>query len=225
MATFDTAILTRAGGMRSLGLESHDDFTPKTICVARKGTFVQYVSILVFALFCVNVLGASFSAAEEPNLFIRGGSIGIEPDAPQSKPCPKGGFTYRPIRCWPGEKFIFLPRSKGLRKFGYQSFKGGRGQYGQPTYEEAVGRIGTVLDVTKRFIGSMRAGWQVTIRMDDNGQDYTGTVFSVSNEPDDASVLAIAPLLDLQAARNKWLDKILWLKLPNLSTYNEATDF
>ncbi|MCY4614601.1 MAG: hypothetical protein OXB94_13415 [Nitrospira sp.] len=61
--------------------------------------------------------------------------------------------------------------------------------------------------------------------MDDNGQDYTGTVFSVSNEPDDASVLAIAPLLDLQAARNKWLDKILWLKLPNLSTYNEATDF
>jgi len=169
-----------------------------------------------------------FSAAEEPNPFIRGGSIGIEPDAPQpdeSKPCPKSGFTFRPITCWPGEKFIFLPRSKGLRKFGYQSFKGGRGQYGQPTYEEAVGRIGTVLDVTKRFIGSMRAGWQVTIRMDDNGQDYTGTVFSVSNEPDDASVLAIAPLLDLQAARNKWLDKILWLKLPNLSTYNEATDF
>ena len=52
------------------------------------------------------------------------------------------------------------------------SFKGGRGEFGHPTYKEAVGRIGTLLDVTKKFIGSMRAGWQVTIRMDDNGQDY-----------------------------------------------------
>ena len=116
----------------------------------------------------------------------------------------------------------FFPKSKSLQSYGYMSFKGGRGEFGHPTYKEAVGRIGTLLDVTKKFIGSMRAGWQVTIRMDDNGQDYTGDVFSVSNEPDDASVRGIAPLLDLQAARNKWLGKTLWLKLPNLSTYDSA---
>lgn len=121
-----------------------------------------------------------------------------------------------------------MPRLKSLQRFGYQSFKGGKGEFGHPTYEEAMGRVGTVLEVTKRFIGSMRSGWNVTIQMDDNGQHYTGEARSEDpkdpKDPDGATLDGIMPLLDLQAARNKYLGKHLWLKHPDLLTYNEATD-
>lgn len=214
--------------MKTFGSECHDDPALNTFCVVRKGPSLKCISIFGFVLFCANVLGISFSMAKEPNPFIRDGSIGIVPDESkpdESKRCAKSGFTYRPITCWPGEKFLFLPQFKRDQKYGYQSFYdgGGRGKHGQPTYEEAVGRIGTVLDVTKRFMGDMRSGWQVTIRMDDNGQEYTA--HASMDDPDAATIHAIAPLLDLQAARNKWLGKTLWLKRPNLLyTYDEATD-
>lgn len=177
--------------------------------------------IVVCALFYASVMGISSSMAEEPNPYIRGGSIGVDPDNSPDCPKKKDGFTYRPITCWPGEKFIFLPQSKRLQRYGYQSFEGGKGEFGHPTYEEAMGRVGTVLEVTKRFIGSMRSGWKVTIQMDDNGQHYTGR--ALFDDPDDATLDDIVPLLDLRAARNKYLGKHLWLKSPDLDTYNEAT--
>ena len=155
--------------------------------------------------------------AEEPNPFIRGGSIGVESN--KDKSCPKkDGFRYRPIKCWQGEKFIFLPRSKSSQKFEYQGFEcivGGE-KYYDDTYDKLVGRIGTVLDVT-----SERVGWKVTIRMDDNGHC---TPSASGDDPEYATIKDIAPLLDLQVARDKWLGKTLWLKSPYLSTYDEATD-
>ncbi len=173
----------------------------------------QVVRLLTFL--CITVSPIKPVLGQEQNPFIRSGSVGTSSRTPQS--CPKDGLSYRPITCWPGEKFIFLPKTKSLQRFGYQSVKGGQGEFGHPTYEEAAGRIGTVIEVQKKWIG-----WDVKIRMDDNGQEYVAS--ASFDDPDDASVNNLAPLLDLQAARAKWRSKTLWLKTARLGSYDEAAD-
>jgi hypothetical protein len=58
--------------------------------------------------------------------------------------------------------------------------------------------------------------------MDDNGQEYVAS--ASFDDPDDASVNNLAPLLDLQAARAKWRSKTLWLKTARLGSYDEVAD-
>jgi hypothetical protein len=170
------------------------------------------VSALSFVLLLALHIPATANEKQAP--FVRKGSIGT----PQ---CAKDGFVYRPITCWEGEKFIFQPMPKSLRHYGYQSaFRGKSASLSAqdvPTYNEAVGRIGTVVEVRKLLIG-----WHVELQMDDNGQAYTALAFK--DDANEASVDDLAPVLDLQAARGKWLGKTLWIKSSTLLTYDEAAD-
>lgn len=104
-----------------------------------------------------------------------------------------GPTEYRPIEEWVGEKFIFIPSDS---KYGYQLFTGGIGKYGSPTSEECSGRIGTIISVSHDFYN------RIKIKMDDNGQIYTGQ----GHEEIDG----IAPLLDIDYARKSYTGKTLW---------------
>ncbi len=145
------------------------------------------------------------------NPYIREGSIGTQKSEKDTSE--REAFTFLPIESWVGEKFIFLPRRKGLQKYGYRSFKGGGGKYGCPTYEECVGRIGTVVEV----FGTGDILDVILIKMTDNNQVYSGEA-TLGSIPD------IMPIADLDSARARWLGKTLWYKTFHLSTYNEESD-
>lgn len=157
------------------------------------------IIILVFFFFHAN-----FVFAENP--YIREGSIGKQKD--QADAAPKGDFQFRPVEKWVGEKFIFLARPKSLQEYGYQGFGGGTGRYGQPTYEECVGRIGTIIKASDK---------EITIKMDDNGQIYTARVLI-------DSVDDIAPLADIDKARVKYLGRTLWRIRGSILTYNHKKE-
>lgn len=125
-----------------------------------------------------------------------------------------GQFPYVPIADWKGQKMQFLEGSASLQRFGYQGFKGGQGEFGHPTYAEAVGRIGTVVDVA--YDGVVL--YTISLRMDDNGQVYEASVAEF------LSVDSIAPLADIEQARALWKDKTLWTSRRDLATYDPRTE-
>src|ERR1035437_8342080 len=53
----------------------------------------------------------------------------------------KQGLRFRPMTSWVGERFIFLPTSKLLQTYGYQSFGLG------VSYSDHVGRIAKVTKI------------------------------------------------------------------------------
>jgi hypothetical protein len=112
-------------------------------------------------------------------------------------------FPYVPISNWKGCKFQFLERSADLQRFGYQGFEGGQGEFGHPTYAEAVGRIGTVVDVAYDGV----VVYTISLRMDDNGEVYTAT--TAGTALDDVGFLG-----DIERARVLWKGKTLWLASP-----------
>ncbi|MBI3666702.1 MAG: hypothetical protein HY236_10850, partial [Acidobacteria bacterium] len=83
-----------------------------------------------------------------------------------------GPFAYIPIEQWQGKRVIFLPESAKTREYGYQSFTGGSGRFGRPTYEECVGKTGKVVQVTTERYA------KVTVEMEENGKRYEGTVYA-----------------------------------------------
>lgn len=156
----------------------------------------------------VPILFPQISIVFAQNPYIREGSIGKQKE--QKETSQKDPLSFRPMEKWVGEKFIFLPKSESLKKSGYQSIVGGKERFGQPSYEECVGRVGTITKVADGY-----SGRYITIQTDDNGQIYTG-LGSVSIE-------GIAPVADIDYARNKWLGKILWYARKKILTYNETT--
>lgn len=163
----------------------------------RMRTFIVIVSTLLL----------QFTTASAQNPYIREGSIGKQKE--QADLLAKDPSSFRPIEKWVGEKFIFLPKPNSLQEYGYLSFKSGKGRFVHPAYKECVGRIGTIIKVTDSY------SEKVTIQMDDNGQIYTGY--------GDDSIVDIAPVADIDYARNKWLGKTLWYARKEVATYHETT--
>lgn len=170
-------------------------------CQEDRVTAKLIVFIFVFLFINNNVVLAQ-------NPYIREGSIGKQKEQPETSQ--KDPLSFRPIEKWVGEKFIFLPEPKFLQKYGYHRFRGGKGSFDQPTYEECVGRIGTIIKV------SYSPSERITIQMDDNGQIYTAWGSD--------SIDGIAPVADIDYARNKWLGKTLWHASKEVVTYNETTE-
>lgn len=158
---------------------------------------------LSFIFLLINYGGSTF--AQNPYLY--DGSIGT-----QNKPTEDGAvpspFSYRPMEKLVGEQFIFLPSAKGGRKYGYQSCTGGNGEHGHPSYNEAVGRIGTVRKVEKTQLSH-----RVVIEMLDNKQTYECEAYS-------GSINSLGSIQDLDDANRKWKGKTVWYKAGNVSTYN-----
>ena len=124
------------------------------------------------------------------------------------KSTPNGLIQFRTLKECIGEKFMFLPQFKELRQYGYSGFTGGKGKSGHPTYEECVGRIGTIVDYIEGKYP------KIIIKMDDNGQIYKSTVYV-------DSVDGIAPVSDLKFAQ-RFKGKTLWTNRP--FAYNLDTD-
>jgi hypothetical protein len=157
---------------------------------------------LLIVLIFILLLQVGTIFAQNP--YIQEGSIGKQKEQAVSK----GDFPFRPVEKWVGEKFIFLSRPKSRQEYGYQRFKGGTGRYGQPTYEECVGRIGTIIKATNR---------EITIKMDDNGQIYTAMVIL-------DTVDGLVSLADIDNARVKYLGRTLWRIRGSILTYNHKTE-
>lgn len=185
------------------------------------------VLVLVLAFACSGVIvlaeppvpkddgSPTMGTTTTPNPYVKEGSVGAA-----TKPaCPKYATEYRPLNCWLNERFIFLPQPKSLQEFGYQSITGGNGQFGHPTYSEAVGRIAKIVGIEK----GKYTGWDVTLKVEGSERTYVGRV--LSDRPDDASLHSLGPVADLDQARDLWNGKTVWVKWdyfhhPKLWTYN-----
>jgi hypothetical protein len=143
------------------------------------------------------ILLASQGIAQTP--FIRDGSIG------QARPKPVPGHNQLEtleIKDWVGQKFIFLPRSKKLKNYGYQAF--------QPSlpYEKWVGKVLTVVDVlTKSAVP------EVTFQTSEGKKLRTRIIGEALD--------GLAPLRDLEYARSNWVGKTLWMRDNSLATWDE----
>ena len=157
-------------------------------------------------LFLVFVFHTYVACAQNP--YIREGSLGIVNESADTKQIDP--LSFRPVEQWVGEKFIFLPRRKITEPFGYQFKRSENQNFGSSlTYKDFVGRVGTIIKVEKDFIN------RVTLQMDDNNQ----IVVSSGND----SIDNIAPVADIDYARERWKDKILWSAREEIGTYNDTT--
>lgn len=150
---------------------------------------------------------AASLVAQSP--YVRDGSIGkAKEEAPVNNGWP--GYKYLPISEWQGKRVIFLPQPGSLRKFGYQAFTGGGGQFGNPTYEEAAGKIGTVVAV--------EAGQfpKVAIEMEGSSRRYVGTVYL-------ETLNGVAFLDEIDQARKDLIGKTFWILSSQFVTYDEAS--
>lgn len=166
--------------------------------------------IYFFSIICII---ACFCIAQSK--YIQEGSIGNKVEQPDT--IKRDCFTFRQIEKWEGEKFIFIPKTKFSRQFGYVGWKVGKGEYGKPpTYEECVGRIGTVIEI--KDCGVIK-GRIITLKMDDDGSIYTKNISIVEE-----TVSGIAPIADVDSARARWLGKTLFFKRNELLIYDEEKD-
>ncbi|MHC4983783.1 MAG: hypothetical protein ACYTF6_11550, partial [Planctomycetota bacterium] len=113
----------------------------------------------------------------------------------------------------------------------YKVFRGAKGEHGRPTYAEAAGRIGTVVDVKLEELNERekelrvwlpedlrpKDSYCVALKMDDNGQIYTASTY-------DKSIRSIAPVADTEKARALWKGKTLWTTGQELNTYDPKTE-
>ena len=142
----------------------------------------------------------SFISAQTNNSYVRKGSVGkkvIKEDT-----LSRSAFAFIPISNWVGERFIFLPKHKDLQQYGYQSF--------HVDYDKYVGRIAKVISIDKSdFL------YKVTLKMEDDGAELTATADYSE------TINGLAPIADIDSARSRWLNKTLWSKQRELSTYDE----
>jgi hypothetical protein len=164
----------------------------------------------------LGLLAATLALGQNP--YVREGSIGTQ--TAKSDSTASSTFPYRPISKWVGERFIFLPQpGRQLQEFGYMSFRGGDGSFGQPSYEKYVGRIARVTNVSEQAStqGIETGIWDVSFEMEDTKQKLTATAYM-------GSLHGIASVADIDSARAKWLGKSFYYTKGELSTYHEDKD-
>jgi hypothetical protein len=105
---------------------------------------------------------------------------------------------------WTGQKFILLPMSAKVEQYGYQSL----------TPNLPASAAGTILTVTS--IEKLSALPLVHFRSDD-GSEIEATAYT-------GSIEGIAPIRDLDFARERWLGHTLWLRVPEIVTYDAEKD-
>lgn len=118
-----------------------------------------------------------------------------------------------PFDRWRGEKLVFAPKSRGLREYGYNLV--------EPEQPYAlVGEVVTVTDVERGPDGYI-------IRMV-TGDGALISTRLLDSPFDDISISDLAPLRDIEWARQRWLGKQVWLKPSpyrvELMTYDAETD-
>jgi hypothetical protein len=139
----------------------------------------------------------------QQNPFVREGSIG---DVKKKSPERIGPGTIEPEE-WVGQKFILLPQNKSTQG----SFLG----FDPPLpYKNWVGKILVVTEIDKQSVNDQSLR-KVHFRSED-GKLISARLY-------DDSIDEIAPLRDLEFARNRWLGKTIWIKQGGLNTWNDET--
>lgn len=139
---------------------------------------------------------------EKQNTYLMEGSIGNKKKVISED---KGLFSFVPFERWTGKKFMVLPQSKNLRKYGYQDFGA--------SYEELCGHIIQVTTVDGSGISA-----KVSF-VDLNTGDKYNDIRSF-----DETVHDICLLRDLDNAKSFYEGKKIWYRNRSISTYDENTD-
>lgn len=133
--------------------------------------------------------------------YVREGSIGKVREKPK-KSIRRDDFSFGPIDSWKGERFVFLPAVKKLI-YEYRSLYISNEVTRHPNYKSYVGRIAIVTDVRRNLA---HGGWIVAFEMEDTYEFLRADV-GHSN-----IIEGIAPVADIDRARERWLGKTLWCK-------------
>jgi hypothetical protein len=150
----------------------------------------------------------SFSISQD-GPYVQQGSIGKGNKSSEIEP---NVFPMLELKNWVGNTIVFLPATKQLQPYGYQSFKGGHGEFGQPLYDECVGRVGLITRVK-----GQNSIFEVTVEMTDNGHVYKGTVYTETLD-------GVAFTRDIDSARTRWIGDTLWYTDDELLQYDIQKD-
>ncbi len=149
----------------------------------------------------------TFALRAQTNPYVGSASIG-EAQKPASELTAQG-LKFRPLSEWKGERFIFLPTTKTLQSYGYQSVHKSGETFGGLGYTDHVGRIAKVTGFQQSDLGDT----VVQFKFEDNGEEVEATASS-------GSVEGIGPVADIDSARSRWLGKTLWYTGNELVTYD-----
>jgi hypothetical protein len=177
---------------------------------------------LYLYLLCALCMSFFLVCMAQSDSFIQEGSIGKQVSSKKEQSTDE--FPFVPIEEWVGKKFIFLPEGKENQKFGYQSFpsrinlaRSSSSNFPDNplclSYQEYVGRIATVVKIEQGNPGFKK----VHFRMDDDGESVIGEAIM-------SKIHDIAPIADIQKARDKWKGQTLWLKNSKLLVYDAEMD-
>jgi hypothetical protein len=125
-------------------------------------------------------------------------------------------FSPLPIPTWVGEKFIFIPLSKYDSEKGYIVRPRPKNDIEYIPYDRYKGKVFTVVEVNEEG-DSYFNNYNVTIRMDESGQRLVLPTML-------GNVKGIALKRDIDYARNMWLEKTLWLRNREASSYDADKD-
>lgn len=148
--------------------------------------------------------------AQGTNPFIKSGPIGQPPKAQgQNSGCALKDRDWLLVKCWKGEEVLFLPQSKELQFYGYQSFYYPNDEYRNAIpYGVLAGKTGTVQKITSTEEFPVP---HIEIRLSDGKTIVAGD--AVGGQLDN-----IAFMRDLKSARKALLGKTVWTKDTGLST-------
>jgi hypothetical protein len=123
-----------------------------------------------------------------------------------------------------GLQFVVLPKDKAVRDRGYPEFEGMAPRYGHPSYDQFAGRtvIVTKVEWQQYSLSPNRSGWIVTFARDKEGPFYTTCAVPRPGESrDDAVVGSFVLLQDLQLAREAYLNRRYWPRVPRMPVLNQ----
>lgn len=119
-----------------------------------------------------------------------------------------GPLNYRSFAAAINEKFIFLPMSSSLQKYGYDHLCKKKDSFsGHPGYKDNVGKILTLTAVDNDWA-------ELT---DEKGKKLYANINL-------GSIEGIGPVADIDSARIMYLNKTLWIKKDYLNVYDAAKD-
>lgn len=161
-----------------------------------KFTKIMVITLLVFLI----------STPVLANDYIQEGSIGT---VEKKQSINQKDFNFIPVENWKGLEFIFLPQPKMLQEYGYQDFYKKNDKYYNADYDKYVGKIIEVISVEEDD------SWRVTFKVKETDEKLIAK--ALMDSVDDIGFLP-----DIKKAKEKWLKKTLWAKVPRLSVYDAS---
>jgi hypothetical protein len=121
------------------------------------------------------------------------------------------------VPCWIGRRFIFLPSTD---KADYL-LEGGTGERGLVTKKEAVGRIGTFIEIGTAVNGNTGiTEFYLVLKMEDNGELYRAAYMDDGLKGENVRVDGLALVDEIDYVRMRYQGKQAWLP----RTYARRTD-